>query len=107
MKGLLLIFSLLFMLCATGCSDIKTMNSNLEESIQSVKENTNTVQHSSEVISKNTKEIAQSTKTMRVYLPPVLIVILILLFIPSMILIRHQRKFLHDIKLMLDWMKKP
>ncbi len=82
------------------------MNSNLEESIQSVKENTNTVQHSSEVISKNTKEIAQSTKTMRVYLPPVLIIILLVLFIPSMIMIKHQRKFLRDIKVMIDWMKK-
>jgi hypothetical protein len=106
MKGLLLIFSLLIVLCATGCSDIKTMNSNLEESIQSVQQNTNTVQHSSEVISKNTQEIAQSTKTMRVYLPPVLIVILLILFIPSMIMIKHQRKFLRDIKVMLDWMKK-
>ncbi len=107
MKGLLLIFSLLFVLCATGCSDIKTMNANLEESIQSVQQNTNTVQHSSEVISKNTQEIAQSTKTMRVYLPPVLIVILLILFIPSMLIIRHQRKFLQDIKVMLDWMKNP
>jgi len=104
MKGLLLIFSLLFVL--SGCSDIKTMNTNLEESIQSVKANTNTVQHSSEVISKNTEEIAQSTKTMRVYLPPVLIVIILILFIPSMLIVRHQRKFLRDIKIMLDWMKK-
>ena len=83
------------------------MNANLEESIQSVKENTNTVQHSSEVISKNTQEIAQSTKTMRVYLPPVLIVILLILFIPSILIIKHQRKFLRDIKVMLDWMQKP
>jgi hypothetical protein len=105
MKGFLLVFSLLFVL--SGCSDIKQMNSNLEESIQSVKQNTNTVQHSSEVISKNTQEIAQSTKTMRVYLPPVLIVILLILFIPSMIIVRHQRKFLREIKVMLDWMKQP
>jgi hypothetical protein len=101
-KRLLLIFALLL----SGCSDIKTMNSNLEESIQSVKQNTNTVQHSSEVISKNTKEIAQSTKTMRVYLPPVLIIILLVLFIPTIIMIKHQRKFLRDIKVMIDWMKK-
>jgi hypothetical protein len=100
---ILMVFSLLL---ATGCSDIKQMNTNLEDSIQSVKENTKTVQHSSEVISKNTQEISLSTKTMRFYLPPVLLVILLVLFIPSMILIRHQRKFLRDIKAMLDWMKK-
>ena len=83
------------------------MNTNLEESIQSVKANTDTVQHSSEVISKNTEEIAQSTKTMRVYLPPVLFVIILVLFIPSMLMVKYQRKFLRDIKVMLDWMQKP
>ena len=107
MKGFLLIFSLLFVLFSTGCSDIKQMNANMEESIQTVKENTNTVQHSSEVISKNTEEIANSTKTMRVYLPPALIVIILILFIPSIIMIKYQRKFLRDIKVMLDWMQKP
>ncbi len=107
MKGFRLIFSLLFVLFLVGCSDIKQMNTNMEESIQTVKENTNTVQHSSEVISKNTVEIAHSTNTMRTYLPLVLIVMLILLFIPSMLIVKHQRKFLRDIKVMLDWMQKP
>ena len=107
MKGFLLIFSLLFVLLATGCSDIKQMNTNMEESIKSVKENTGTVQHSSEVISKNTEEIAHSTNTMRTYMPFVLIVIILILFIPSMLIVKHQRKFLRDIKVMLDWMQKP
>jgi hypothetical protein len=106
MKGLLLIFSVFCVLCVTGCSDIKTMNTNMEESIQSVKENTKTVQHSSEVISKNTEEISRSTTTMRVYLPPLLIVIILILFIPSIIMIKNQRKFLEEFRILVSRLKK-
>lgn len=75
---------------------MKQMNANLEESIQTVKENTSTVQHSSEVIAKNSQEIAISTQTMRTYLPLVLVVIMAILFIPSFVLMRLQRKFLQE-----------
>ncbi|HEX2578896.1 MAG TPA: hypothetical protein VHK67_00640 [Rhabdochlamydiaceae bacterium] len=106
-KRLLLVFSVLFVVCIPGCSDMKQMNTNLEESIQTVKENTSTVSHSSEVIAKNSKEIAVSTQTMRTYLPLVLVVIIVILFIPSFLLLRLQRKFLQDIKILVEWLQKP
>jgi hypothetical protein len=105
MKGLLLIFSLSFVLFLTGCSNIQRMNANMEESIQTVTNNTNTVQHSSEVIQKNTEEIAHSTTIMS-YFPLILIVIVAVLFYPSFVLIKLQRKLLHDIRSLIKRLKK-
>lgn len=105
-RSLVFVFSALIVLCFPGCSDMKQMNTNLEESIQTVKENTSTVQHSSEVIAKNSQEIAVSTQTMRTYLPLVLVVIIAILFIPSFVLMRLQRKFLQDVKVLVDWLQK-
>jgi uncharacterized membrane protein YvbJ len=78
----------------------------MEESIQSVHQNTNTVQHSSEVISKNTEEIAKSTMSMRTYLPLILVVIIIILFIPSFLMIRNQKKFLEEFRILIHKLKK-
>ena len=106
MKGLLLIFSVFCVFFVTGCSDIKQMNANMEQSNQTVTQNTNTVHHSSEVISKNTEEIAKSTMSMRIYLPLILVVIIIILFIPSFIMIKNQRKFLNEFRILICRLKK-
>jgi hypothetical protein len=105
-RSLLFIFSVFCIFCIPGCSDMKQMNTNLEESIQTVKENTSTVQHSSEVIAKNSQEIAVSTQTMRTYLPLAVVVIIAILFIPLFVLMRLQRKFLQDVKVLVDWLQK-
>ena len=103
MKGFFLAF---FVLLLSGCSSINRMNSNLEESIQSVQQNTSTVQHSSEVISKNTQEVAHSTATMRNYFPVILVVIIAILIYPSFVLIKLQRKLLQDIRSLVEHLKK-
>jgi len=106
MKGLLIVFSIFCLFFVTGCSDIKRMNTNMEESIQSVHQNTNTVQHSSEVISKNTAEVARSTSTMKTYFPILLIVLIAVLAYPFFMLIKLQRKILHDIRALVERLRK-
>ena len=103
MKRFLIVF---FLLALSGCSNINRMNSNLEESIQSVQQNTTTVQHSSEVITKNTQEVAHSTATMRNYFPLILIVIIAILIYPSFVLIKLQRKLLQDIRSLVERINK-
>lgn len=82
------------------------MNTNMEESIQSVHQNTNTVHHSSEVISKNTEEVARTTTTMRTYLPILLIILVGVLAYPFFMLVKMQRKILQDFKVLIDRLKK-
>ncbi len=109
MKSLLLIFSFFFILFfATGCG-VKQMNENMERSNESVTKNTETVQHSSDVIQKNTEEVSRSTTTMRTfgaYFPIILVIILVVLIYPSLVLIKLQRKIVHDMKVLMDKLKK-
>ena len=105
-KSKLLVFLLLFVLAITGCSSIKRMNNNLEESIQSVNQNTHTVQRSSEVIAKNTEEISNSTTTMKIYFPLFLVIVLAVLLYPTFILIKLQHKLSKDMRALVKKFKK-
>jgi len=102
MKGLIF----LLVLFITGCSQIKQLNQNMQDSTQMLTKNTDTVQHSSEAIQKNSQEIAQSTTTMRIYFPIVLVVIIGILFYPTFVLIKLQRKLLQDIRVLVDKLKR-
>lgn len=102
MRLLLLILSLFLV---TGCGQIKQMNSNMETSNENLTKNTSTVQHSSEVIQKNTEEIARSTDNMKTtgkILPVIIIVLLAVLFYPTLVLFKLQRKILQEIKILVD-----
>ena len=102
MKGLIF----LLVLFITGCSQIKQLNQNMQDSTQMLTKNTDTVQHSSEAIQKNSQEIAQSTTTMRIYFPIVLVVIIGILCYPTFVLIKLQRKLLQDIRVLVDKLKR-
>jgi hypothetical protein len=102
MRLLLLFFSLFLI---TGCGQIKQMNSNMETSNENLTKNTATVQHSSDIIQKNTEEVSRSTDNMRI-IAIVLPIIVIILLYPCYLLVKQQRKLLHDMKLLIDRFKK-
>jgi predicted PurR-regulated permease PerM len=102
MKMLLLIIALF---CCSGCGQIKQMNTNMQTSNENLTKNTATVQNSSEIISKNTEEVARSTQNMRIFGIIGLIALIVISSIVFVFYKRH-RRLLHDIKYLVDRIKK-
>jgi predicted PurR-regulated permease PerM len=102
MRILLLIIGLF---CCSSCGQVKQLNTNMENSTENLKKNTATVQNSSEVISKNTQEVARSTLNMRIFGIIGLIALIVIASIVFVFYKRH-RRLLHDIKFLVDRIKK-
>lgn len=102
MRILFLTIALFF---CSSCGQVKQLNTNMENSTENLKKNTATVQHSSEVISKNTEEVARSTLNMKIF-GIIGLIALIVIFSIVFVFYKRHRRLLHDIKYLVDRIKK-
>lgn len=100
-----ILFLIIALFCCSSCGQIKQLNTNMENSTENLKKNTATVQHSSEVISKNTEEVARSTLNMRIF-GIIGLIALIVIFSIVFVFYKRHRRLLHDIKYLVDRIKK-